>query len=68
MNRYLSLFLFILAIASLWTALVIITSGRFSSADVSLALFNFMGFWFFLFLFVFLLRLLWKKNFFKRKS
>ena len=68
MNKYFSWFLFILSIASLWMALVILTSGYFSTQDMERTIFNFLGLWFFLLLFFILILVLIKYDFFKRKK
>ena len=46
MNKYFSWFLFLVSIASLWMALVILTSGTFSTQDMEETIFNFFGFFF----------------------
>ena len=51
MNKYFSWFLFILSIASLWMALVILTSASFSTQDMGETIFNFIGLCFFSLLF-----------------
>tara|TARA_A100001388_G_C28622502_1_gene428258 strand:- start:169 stop:375 length:207 start_codon:yes stop_codon:yes gene_type:complete len=68
MNKYFSWFLFLLSIASLWMALVILTSGYFSTQDMERTIFNFLGLWFFLLLFFILILVLIKYDFFKRKK
>ena len=47
MNKFFSWFLFLLSIASLWIALVILTSGSFSTQDMGETIFNFIGLCFF---------------------
>ena len=47
MNKFFSWFLFLLSIASLWMALVILTSATFSTQDMEETIFNFIGLWFF---------------------
>ena len=68
MNKYFSWFLFLLSIASLWIALVILTSGSFSTQDMGETIFNFLGIWFFLLLFCIIILILIKYDFFKRKK
>ncbi len=68
MNKYFSWFLFLVSIASLWMALVILTSGYFSTQDMERTIFNFLGLWFFLLLFFILILVLIKYDFFKRKK
>ncbi len=68
MNKYFSWFLFLLSIASLWIALVILTSGSFSTQDMGETIFNFLGLWFFLLLFCIIILILIKYDFFKRKK
>ena len=68
MNKYFSWFLFLVSIASLWMALVILTSGTFSTQDMEETIFNFFGLWFFLLLFFILILVLIKNDFFKRKK
>ena len=68
MNKYFSWFLFLVSIASLWMALVILTSGTFSTQDMEETIFNFVGLWFFLLLFFILILVLIKYDFFKRKK
>jgi len=60
MNRYFSWFLFLLSIASLWMALVIFTSGYFSTQDMERTIYNFLGLWFFLLLFFIIILVLIK--------
>ena len=67
MNKYLLWFLFILSIASLWIALVILTSGSFSTEDMGETILNFIGLCFFSSLSFFLL-IIFIKNFFNRKK
>jgi len=68
MNKYFSWFLFLLSIASLWMALVILTSATFSTHDMEETIFNFIGLWFFLLLFCIIILVLVKYDFFKRKK
>ncbi len=68
MNKYFSWFLFILSIASLWIALVILTSGSFSTQDMEQTFFNFIGLCFFSLLFFIIILVLIKYDFFKRKK
>ena len=68
MNRYFSWFLFLLSIASLWMALVIFTSGTFSTLYMEETIYNFLGLWFFLLLFFIIILVLIKYDFFKRKK
>tara|TARA_B100001939_G_scaffold31033_1_gene24383 strand:- start:104 stop:310 length:207 start_codon:yes stop_codon:yes gene_type:complete len=68
MNKYFSWFLFLLSIASLWMALVILTSGYFSTQDMERTIYNFLGLWFFLLLFLIIILVLIKYDFFKRKK
>ena len=67
MNKYLLWFLFTLSIASLWIALVILTSARFSTNDMEETILNFIGLCFFSSLSFFLL-IIFIKNFFNRKK
>ena len=68
MNKYFSWFLFILSIASLWIALVILTSGSFSTQDMGETILNFIGLCFFSLLFFIIILVLIKYDFFKRKK
>ena len=68
MNKFFSWFLFILSIASLWIALVILTSGSFSTQDMGETIFNFIGLCFFSSLFIIIILVLIKYDFFKRKK
>ncbi len=68
MNKYFSLFLFLVSIASLWMALVILTSASFSTQDMEETIFNFIGLCFFSLLFFILILVLIKYDFFKRKK
>jgi len=68
MNKFFSWFLFLLSIASLWIALVILTSGSFSTQDMGEAIFNFIGLCFFSLLFFIIILVLIKYDFFKRKK
>ena len=68
MNRYFSWFLFILSIASLWIALVILTSSSFSTQDMAETIYNFIGLCFFSSLFIIIILVLIKYDFFKRKK
>ena len=68
MNKYLLWFLFILSIASLWIALVILTSGSFSTQDMGETILNFIGLCFFSLLFFIIILVLIKYDFFKRKK
>ena len=68
MNKYFSWFLFILSIASLWIALVILTSSSFSTQDMGETIFNFIGLCFFSLLFFIIILVLIKYDFFKRKK
>ena len=68
MNKYLLWFLFILSIASLWTALVILTSATFSTQDMEETIYNFIGLCFFWSLFIIIILVLIKYDFFKRKK
>ena len=68
MNKYFSWFLFILSIASLWMALVILTSASFSTQDMGETFFNFIGLCFFSLLFFIIILVLIKYDFFKRKK
>ena len=67
MNKYLLWFLFTLSIASLWIALVILTTGRFSTNDMEETILNFIGLYFFSSLSFFLL-IIFIKNFNNRKK
>ena len=68
MNKFFSWFLFLLSIASLWIALVIFTSGSFSTQDMGETIFNFIGLCFFSLLFFIIILVLIKYDFFKRKK
>ena len=68
MNKYFSWFLFILSIASLWIALVILTSSSFSTQDMAETIYNFIGLCFFSSLFIIIILILIKYDFFKRKK
>ena len=68
MNRYFSWFLFLLSIASLWMALVILTSATFSTQDMEETIYNFIGLCFFSLLFFIIILVLIKYDFFKRKK
>ncbi len=68
MNKFFSWFLFLLSIASLWIALVIVDSGYFSTADMERTLLNFLGLCFFSLLFFIIILVLIKYDFFKRKK
>ena len=68
MNKYLLWFLFILSIASLWMALVILTSATFSTQDMEETIYNFIGLCFFWSLFIIIILVLIKYDFFKRKK
>ena len=68
MNKYFSWFLFILSIASLWIALVILTSSSFSTQDMGETIFNFIGLCFFSLLFFIIILVLIKYDFFKIKK
>ena len=68
MNKYFSWFLLILSIASLWIALVILTSSSFSTQDMAETIYNFIGLCFFSLLFFILILVLIKYDFFKRKK
>ena len=67
MNKYLLWFLFTLSIASLWIALVILTTGRFSTNDMEETILNFIGLYFFSSLSFFVL-IIFIKNFNNRKK
>jgi len=68
MNKFFSWFLFLLSIASLWIALVILTSGSFSTQDMGETILNFIGLCFFSLLFFIIILVLIKYDFFKRKK
>ena len=68
MNKFFSWFLFILSIASLWMALVILTSSSFSTQDMEETIYNFIGLCFFSSLFIIIILVLIKYDFFKRKK
>ena len=68
MNKYFSWFLFLVSIASLWMALVILTSASFSTQDMGETIFNFIGLCFFSLLFFIIILVLIKYDFFKRKK
>jgi len=68
MNKYFSWFLFLLSIASLWMALVILTSATFSTQDMEETIYNFIGLCFFWSLFIIIILVLIKYDFFKRKK
>ena len=68
MNKFFSWFLFLLSIASLWIALVILTSGSFNTQDMGETIFNFIGLCFFSLLFFIIILVLIKYDFFKRKK
>jgi len=68
MNKFFSWFLFLLSIASLWIALVILTSGSFSTQDMGETILNFIGLCFFSLLFFIIILVLIKHDFFKRKK
>ena len=68
MNKFFSWFLFLLSIASLWIALVILTSSSFSTQDMGETILNFIGLCFFSLLFFIIILVLIKYDFFKRKK
>ena len=68
MKKYFSWFLFLISIASLWMALVVLTSSSFSTQDMGETIGDFLALCFFVLLSFIILLVLKKRKFFTRKK